>query len=855
VKYFNLVYLLFILSLLGACIPEARKKCTDDQVLVNGICEPKIPNPDPDQNLDCGALLNHQEETRIMYQNSSVGSSDSCLEEVQKRSCENGQLSTWSGSFQFASCSNERVRYAASSVAAGLACQTEVQRQICQNGICGTWSPNNFGYTSCQVQGYASCGNIPHNGTESRIAYSAASVPYGQLCSAIGQNQTRTCNNGSWSSWSGSYQYLSCSVQGAASCGSVPHNGTESRVAYSAASVAYGQLCSAIGQNQTRTCNNGSWSSWSGSYQYLSCSVQGAASCGSIASGGYEIRTMYQAAVASESQSCVSETQNRLCTNGQFSAWSGSYTQTECVISRIRYESATAINGMCNEETQQMICSSGVCGVWNPNRYTNSSCHVGAWIPPIGIPSPSWPNQGIDIARPSFPTPWTADQSGWYYVSATGCSDSRTYGHPGSSRCSLPSAPLAGSVIVLNGIISKSQALNYNGTTNAPIWIIGYDPESKPQLTGAWSVNGSYLIFDSLHWNATNLSDINLIDEGNHNMYRNCLFRNTQGTSYGAGIGAGGNYLVFYRITVYDQGNWQASTDVDRHGVKVYAGSNMWFVDSSFYHNQGDGIQVGDANNTAAQINKIYIGRNTSYENLQSGLWTKNATDVIMSQNIVYGINYSNGGDGQGMGGQYDPKHVWFINNIIHNTKAGIKISGADFGSGGPWYAIGNLIYNIESDQGTCNNYNVGALAYRNNGGFTAIFNTVFNADVFVAMPSGAGGNIRIANNIFSVKDSSSNNCTPMSVDVSWAHDYNLVSDASWITDAHKQSGSAASTFINPGIDFTLLQNSSAKDKANSNEEAAFAAFQSRYGIDIRKDINGRSRPQNLWWDIGAYEF
>ena len=677
-KYLNLVCFLFILSLLGACIPEARKKCNDDQVLVNGLCEPKIPNPDPDQNLDCGVILNHQEESRIMYQSSSVGSTNSCLEEVQERSCENGQLSAWSGSFQFASCSNERVRYAASSVAAGSACQAEVQKQICQNGICGAWSPNNFGYTGCQVQGYLSCGNVPHNGTESRVAYSsssvaygqvcvqqnqtrtcnngswsnwsgtyqalscsvqaaascgstphngiesrvaystssvaygqscaqqnqtrtcnngswsswsgsyqylscsvqgaascgsvphngtesrvaysAASVPYGQLCSAIGQNQTRTCDNGSWSNWSGSYQYLSCSVQSAASCGSVPHNGTESRIAYSAASVAYGQLCSAIGQNQTRTCNNGTWSSWSGTYQYLSCSVQGAASCGdvpnngtesrvaysaasvpygqlcsaigqnqtrtcnngtwsswsgtyqylscsvqgaascgdvpnngtesrvaysaasvpygqlcsaigqnqtrtcnngtwsswsgtyqylscsvqgaascgdvpnngtesrvaysaasvpygqlcsaigqnqtrtcnngtwsswsgtyqylscsvqaaascgSIASGGYEIRTMYQAAAVSESQNCVSETQSRLCTNGQFGAWSGTYTQVKCVKSRLRYETGSVPAGSsCSSETQRMTCENAVCGVWVPNNYTFTACSV-----------------------------------------------------------------------------------------------------------------------------------------------------------------------------------------------------------------------------------------------------------------------------------------------------------------------------------------------------------------------------------------------------------------------------------------------------------------------------------------------
>ena len=33
-----------------------------------------------------------------------------------------------------------------------------------------------------------------------------------------------------------------------------------------------------------------------------------------------------------------------------------------------------------------------------------------------------------------------------------------------------------------------------------------------------------------------------------------------------------------------------------------------------------------------------------------------------------------------------------------------------------------------------------------------------------------------------------------------------------------------------------------------------FALFQSRYGVDIRKDVAGKKRPATTW-DIGAYEF
>jgi hypothetical protein len=34
-----------------------------------------------------------------------------------------------------------------------------------------------------------------------------------------------------------------------------------------------------------------------------------------------------------------------------------------------------------------------------------------------------------------------------------------------------------------------------------------------------------------------------------------------------------------------------------------------------------------------------------------------------------------------------------------------------------------------------------------------------------------------------------------------------------------------------------------------------YAAFLGLYGIDIKKDIAGTTRPQQTTWDIGAYEY
>ncbi|MEH2503403.1 hypothetical protein V1290_002214 [Bradyrhizobium sp. AZCC 1578] len=92
--------------------------------------------------------------------------------------------------------------------------------------------------------------NLPWGGTisngQSVTAYSATTGPVGQACSAIAQ--TRTCTNGTLS---GSYTNQTCSAVCPVPWGGTIGQG-QSVTAYSAASVPPGQLCSAVAQ--TRTC-------------------------------------------------------------------------------------------------------------------------------------------------------------------------------------------------------------------------------------------------------------------------------------------------------------------------------------------------------------------------------------------------------------------------------------------------------------------------------------------------------------------------------------------------------------------------------------------------------------------------
>ena len=477
-----------------------------------------------------------------------------------------------------------------------------------------------------------------------------------------------------------------------------------------------------------------------------------------------------------------------------------------------------------------------------------------AWNPPVGIPAPPWPAD-LDVPRPALPAPWTSEQSGFYYIDPSGCSDTgRTYGRPGAPRCSLPPSPSAGSIIVVNGTINGSKVVSYTGTSGSPIWIIGSNTNSMPTLAGDWDLTGSsYVILDSLTWSYNARDGVSL--DGNHIVVRNCTMENPYDTSNGAGFGIGGTNIVFYKNTISQMGDWQytGGADIDRLGIKVYApAADVWIVDSLFYHCHSDGVQVGDQQNTANQINRIYIGRNTAYENYQFGYWTKNATDVIFSQNVSYNHKTDSvSGPGGGMGGQYDPKYVWYLLNKIYNSNSGIHVAGASSGGGGPWYMIGNLIYGIQYS-GACSAYDAGGLGFRNSGTAGMFFNTLYDTDIFVSLAPG-GGTVTIKDNIFASKKTA---CSAFeNAGVPFLHDYNLFSQSSYDPESESHRVLGDPKFINPvAFDFRLQASSPAIGRANPSEEPAFAIFHSRYGIDIRKDIAGEIRPQGSW-DIGAFEF
>jgi hypothetical protein len=106
--------------------------------------------------------------------------------------------------------------------------------------------------------------------TQSRVAYEEASVPFGSECNS--QNQVGTCNNGKWGNWNGTFEATSCVVEQPQGCDGQEHGYTQSRIAYESATVPSGSQCHS--EEQTRHCDNGHWTLWTGTYSATVCEVE-----------------------------------------------------------------------------------------------------------------------------------------------------------------------------------------------------------------------------------------------------------------------------------------------------------------------------------------------------------------------------------------------------------------------------------------------------------------------------------------------------------------------------------------------------------------------------------------------------
>jgi Right handed beta helix region len=487
-----------------------------------------------------------------------------------------------------------------------------------------------------------------------------------------------------------------------------------------------------------------------------------------------------------------------------------------------------------------------------------SATAAGSWTPPLGIPAPPF---GITELAPAAPSPWSSPAAGFYYVDETtaGATDaSNPYGTPTRPRRSIPSPLPAGAVVELHGTYTQAhtspKVITASGTAAQPVFIRGSSTADRPTITRAWQLRRcSYLVLENLRFAFVDRGK-GLLSFGG-STHAALRASEVTGNLGGGGIGMGGSNLVIWGNLIHDNGDVKDAGDQDIHGIAVGGRTDhVWILDNDISRSSGDGVQI---NGTVADTHHIYVGRNVSHQNKQHGLATKTAADVIFSENVVHGHRPSSSSFGAGMSAQYDPQRVWFVfneafdNTIGIATASGLKRGRSDF------YFVGNVVHDnvkagIQLNDWVNREYVVGNTFHNNpigldNGYYKVaveISNNIFSNSTrahitFREYRSGAVSRVR--NSLFAAP-----------VRIVWD---DVMRDVNGMRGIGQCQGCSEGDplFVDAAAaGFDLLPGSPAIDGGVA--EAAYDTYQALYGIDIRRDKAGRTRPQGPAWDIGAYE-
>lgn len=510
-----------------------------------------------------------------------------------------------------------------------------------------------------------------------------------------------------------------------------------------------------------------------------------------------------------------------------------------------------------------------------------------AWRPPLGIPEPEF---GIAERAPAPPANWTTGIPNFYYVapSAPGATDAdNPFGSPRRPRATVPTRLPAGAVVELRGVYDRSQdgprRIVGLGTADQPVFLRGESPEHPAAIVQAWEVSGNYVVLEHLQFRARDRAttgSLVILAPAHHVVLRHS---EVSGNLGGGGMGIESwngrsttSDIVVYDNKVHDNGDVRASFDQDRHGIHVgVRASRVWIVDNEMWRNSGDGLQINAGSSAdEATTRFIYVGRNVSHHNKQAGFWTKQATDVIFSQNVAYAHRPSNSSLGAGMGFQYAPSYVWFLFNRVYDSDFGIGTgSDSGLGTGTESFFIGNLIHDIHDSDG---DFNPGT-GWQNcgislPGGVNryVVGNTIADVDSGVCSPD-VSGRIELHDNIvFNVRPDGQHLFLEHPGLAERSHGtgnvfgptYRRFTSGAQYEHREEARGAPGSNIVvaDPGFlgtgpePFDLRAGSAALDHAVEDPAAVYSLYLERYGLDIRRDILGRPRSSGAGTDSGAYE-